>query len=72
MPLKVTCKRCRNSVLVGCTAEAGTAVIPGCRCCRERHDHGEWANLAGVPCRPVNIEAPPGFQHVFAGALLLG
>jgi len=59
--LNVTCKRCGNSGTVASLAEVGTLRL--CRCCPFLHDHDMMANMTGTPCRPVHIEAPPGFQH---------
>lgn len=59
--LTVTCRQCGATGQVATLAEVGTARL--CRCCPADHDHDAMAN-AGFICRPVHIEAPPGFQTV--------
>jgi hypothetical protein len=60
--LNVRCKRCGSTGTVASLAEVGTLRL--CECCPIPHDHDVMANMTGIPCRPVHIEAPAGFQHV--------
>ncbi len=55
--LAISCKKCGATAAAATTAGVGTLALPGCRCCLADHDHNDFG------CRPVNIEAPPGFQR---------
>lgn len=61
--LAITCKGCGATAAAASTAGVGAMRLPGCRCCLLDHDHNDFG------CRPVNIEAPPGFQQaaMFSG-----
>lgn len=67
--LTISCKGCGATAAAATTAGMGTTQLPGCRCCLLDHDHDAAASATGMSCRPVNVTAPPGFQHV---ALLSG
>lgn len=64
--LHVQCDGCRASAYIedGADPDAAVSCPPGSGCCQEDHHHGQAANEAGMPCRPVTITVMPGSTSV--------